>query len=121
MKTFLILMIPFLLSAAPAFNRATNFTQPDGSHFKGELKGDEYLHWIEAESGDIVIYNTQTKRYEDALIGEDALRPSGKGFSATARSIGRASATTEEQLQRLWLKKRREAMEMRRKATSPTR
>jgi len=56
--------------SAPAINRTITFTQPDGTRFKGHLKGDSSFHWIES-NGDIVVYNPQDKYYYKAIADKE--------------------------------------------------
>jgi hypothetical protein len=102
-----------LLQAAPAWNGERSFKQPDGTTFKGKVRGDEYLHWIESDNGDIVIFNRKSRRYEKAEISTDSLIGSGSTYhrakTAPAKSTG-MTAETREALKSLWLKKKRDRM-----------
>lgn len=115
MKPFwTILLAVSVLSAAPAYERTRSYTQPDGTSFKGTPKGDEYLNWIETENGDIVLYNKETKRYEQATVGEEALQTSGRSYRPDKQAARRAPSRKQmESLHALWLKKRQERMRMR--------
>lgn len=73
---FILSLVP-LLHAVMAMPFKRTFTQSDGSTFKGHAKGDEYLHFIQNEEGDILIYNSKTKNYDYATIKNDRLVPSG--------------------------------------------
>lgn len=103
-----------VLIAAPAYEHTRIYRQPDGSTFKGTPKGDEYLNWIEADNGDIVIYNKKTKQYEKASVGKEALQPSGKRYSPPLQGEQKARAVVrhskDAELKTLWLKKRRQRM-----------
>lgn len=83
-QTLLIVFLSALLSAAPAFERERTFSQPDGTTFKGKVKGDEYLNWVETENGDIVLFNAKSKRFEFADINGSALKSSGRPYRADA-------------------------------------
>lgn len=76
-----------LLQGAPAFEHLRSYTQKDGSHFKGSPKGDEYLHYIETNSGDIALFNKQSGNYEYAIVAKERgikkLVPSGIAVSST--------------------------------------
>jgi len=107
-----------MLFAAPAFERVRIFTQPDGSAFAGTLRGDEYLHWIETASGDIVVFSKQNGRFERAAVGTEALLPSGRPYHEQNTTMTQDDAAAlRDALRRLWHKKR--AFEMqRRQATA---
>lgn len=75
-----------LLLAAPAFQGKRVYTQPDGTEVTYRLQGDEHLHWIESESGDILLYSKKNKRLEFAEIKNNTLQPSGVAFSKNAAS-----------------------------------
>lgn len=111
----LALMTAGMLHAAPAFQHSRVFQQPDGSRFAGTVKGDEYLNWIESESGDVVVFNKAAHRYEAAAVGKDALHPSGKLYRIdTAKSQEAAlSPSKKAALKALWLEKRKEKMLLR--------
>ena len=114
----LILIMAFLLHAAPAFQHPRVFQQPDGSRFTGTLKGDEYLNWIESQHGDIVVFDKATHRYEAATVGKDALHPSGKLYridTAKKRKSAPRALSNQTALKTLWLKKREEKMILRKK------
>jgi len=70
MKTLLLtLLFTYTLFGAPAIHRELTFTQPDGTTFKGYLKGDSALHWIESD-GELIVYNPKDKAYYKAVIDE---------------------------------------------------
>jgi len=113
MKAIVLLVCTaLLLTAAPAFERERTFTQPDGSTFKGRAQGDEFLHWIETESGDIVLYNPAAERFEYARITETDLQCSGVLYGADVRSASKR-ATAVPALSRIWEQKRQVEMERR--------
>ena len=71
LKALLLLMLASSLSfAAPAVEGELTFTQPDGTQFKGLLKGDSAMHWIES-NGDIIIANPKDKFYYKARLSKD--------------------------------------------------
>lgn len=118
MKPLLItLLSAAVLFAAPAFERKRTFTQPDGSTFTGTLKGDEYLHWIETENGEILVYDKAAKQYEEAIVTPETLKGSGRIYrekSRTRRARDLRSPQQErEALRQLWLKKRQQEMQRR--------
>ena len=55
----------FGVSASPG---EKEFKQGDNSKFKGQLKGDEWFHWIETEDGYVAKYNKKSKDYEYMLL-----------------------------------------------------
>lgn len=71
------LLISTSLYAVSAFPGLLTFTQQDGSHFQGHLKGDEWFNYISLPNEYIALYNKSTKNYEYALIKEGKLSPSG--------------------------------------------
>jgi len=50
------------LSASPAREGIILFTQPDGTQFKGYLRGDSAFNWIESDSK-IIMFNSKDKFY----------------------------------------------------------
>jgi hypothetical protein len=64
---FLLLITAYTLYAAPAIRRELEFTQPDGTTFKGYLKGDSAFHWIESGE-DVILYNPKDKYYYKAIV-----------------------------------------------------
>jgi len=70
-KVLHIILLSVLLQmaafGAPAITREIVFTQPDGTHFSGKLKGDGSFHWIES-NGDIIIYNPKDRYYYKAIV-----------------------------------------------------
>jgi len=110
------LLFTGLLFAAPAFERTRTFTQPDGSTFTGTLKGDEYLHWIETETGEIVAFNKTRGQYETVRIGLKAFEFSGHMYHPDEHTFKAAARTVKdrnEALRKLWLEKRKAEMERR--------
>jgi len=81
MKFFILFLnLAFVLHAAPALSKEKTLTQSDGSTFKATPKGDEYLHYLKTEDGDILVYNPKTKNYDYAIIKNDTLTPSGNAY-----------------------------------------
>lgn len=71
LKTVLtVILLSSFAIAGPAFPGTRTFTQPDGTTFEGNLKGDSSFHWIESD-GNIVIVNPDDKFYYNAVIGAD--------------------------------------------------
>ncbi len=114
------------LWSAPALSIEQQFQQPDGTTFTGRQQGDEYLHWIETEDGEIVLYNKKGKRFEYATVKDDKLVPSGESFKSgvkktkTNNGAKRASLLHQKvnkgDLSRLWQKNRQKEMERRNKS-----
>lgn len=102
-----ILIFAFLysiLQSAPARSGERTFEQENGVIFKGQARGDQHLHWIESEDGEILKYNPATKNYEIAKIQDENLVPSGIKYSAgikKARSIN-MDRLQKEELFKLW-------------------
>ena len=81
LKIIVLIAIAQFVFAAPAFSGKRTFVQPDGTEVNYRLKGDEYLHWIETQQGDILLYNEAKNRFEYAEIKDGNLRQSGVLFA----------------------------------------
>ena len=107
-------LLSALLFAAPAFQGVRTFIQNDGSGFQAQIKGDEYLNWVETKNGDILIYNKEDQNYDYAVITEGELKPSGKKYSNSGTtSLRRASSfqsLSKQKLYRLWRLKRQKGL-----------
>jgi len=79
----LITLMTQLLLAAPAFNGKRTFTQPNGETIEYRLQGDEYLHWLEADDGSLMLYNKKSKQLESLIIEDGSIKPSGKAIHQT--------------------------------------
>jgi len=62
-----LLITSTLLFAGPAKRGLLTFSQPDGTTFKGYLKGTSAFHWIES-NGEIIKYNENNKFYHVAIF-----------------------------------------------------
>ena len=82
-----------LLLAAPAFNGKRTFTQPDGETIEYRLQGDEYLHWLEADDGSLMLYNKESQQLESLMIDGDTIKPSGKAIHKTSEKATSNRAT----------------------------
>jgi len=106
---FILGIISTTLFSAPAFNKMRLFTNSDGSKFHARAQGDQYLHWLESEDGEILKYNPQHKVFEYAIIKNDSLQASGtryqKNNSIRVRSIAHIKKLKRKDLYRLWQKK----------------
>jgi len=76
-KILLVILFNISLYSGQAIPGLKTFTQPDGTQFIGELKGDSSFHWIQS-NGDIIIYNPKDKCYYKAIVDKD------KGLIPTA-------------------------------------
>jgi hypothetical protein len=109
------------LYSAPAFHGKRVYTQNDGTQFTGQLKGDEYLHWIESDDGTILRYNSKSKNFDYAKIESNELSPSGVVFQKKSAKKSRSlqeldnssDNVTHEKLSKLWNQKRDEEMKRR--------
>jgi len=73
---FILLLAVVVLYAAQAIQKELEFTQPDGTTFKGYLRGDSALHWIESY-GEIIVYNPEDSYYYKAIVNtEEGIIPS---------------------------------------------
>jgi len=86
-----------LAYAAPAFHGKRTFIQPDGTEVTYRLQGDEHLHWMESEAGEIMLFDTKGDRLEYAEIKNGTLQPSGipvlQKSSAMTRSASAGTVT----------------------------
>jgi hypothetical protein len=99
-----ILLLISALYSAPAFNKLREFKNADGTTFLARGGGDEYLHWIESEDGEILKYNTTSQNFEYAKVVGDALKASGEKYSQSSesvnfKSIRRTPRVTKKELQ----------------------
>ncbi len=95
--------------AVPAAPGVRTFTQPDGSTFRGQLRGDEFFNWVETQEARIAVKNRTSGYFEFAVIREESgrnrLAPSGIRV-ASPNPQGRQAASSlpaisREQLSRL--------------------
>ena len=78
MKNLLLLTLTSaLLFGAPAYDAMREFTNADGTTFMAKGQGNQHLHWIQTQDGEILKYNKETKNFEYAEIKRDRLLPSG--------------------------------------------
>lgn len=110
MKTLLLIFITYsLLHGAPAFHKMRTFTNSDGTTFQARALGNQHLHWIQTQDGEILKYNQESKNFEYATIKDDSLKPSGTAYqksnSKRARSLGHVNKILESDIYRLWVKK----------------
>jgi len=110
-----LLIIAFfsqLLLAAPAFHGKRTFTQPNGETIIYRLQGDEYLHWMEDENGNIMVLNKKNKRLESALIENNRLKASGIMITKKNRSAAKQTtpSITHKELFELQKKRRYERL-----------
>jgi beta-galactosidase beta subunit len=91
------------------------FTQNDGTSFQAELKGDEYLHWIQTNSGDILVYDKTKKNYNYATVKENngtlKLAPSNLKFNPNTKYAPSISTQTpkidKSVLREIWLQNKK--------------
>ena len=67
-KTIWLALAVSLSFGSPAFKGELVFENSDGSTFKGHIKGDEHLNWVEDKQKNIIKYNDKTKDYEFAKV-----------------------------------------------------
>lgn len=114
----MIISIPSLLSAVPAYQGDVSFKQSDRTQFTGKLKGDEWFNWIEDKEGHVIIFNKKTKNYEYGMVktinGVPALLPSGiKAGDAALKSrtfSTQIQTVDKETLMKIWAEKRKKAL-----------
>ncbi len=128
-QLFFIVLLSQLLLAAPAYSGKRTFTQPDGTTVTYRMKGDEYLHWLESDEGEILLNNETARRLEYATIKNGHLKASGLAYSKKHRTVNtsKKSATfkkvSKEELMEIYSIKRnmnRSKMPSRHKAHSAT-
>lgn len=118
---WLFIVTTSLLYGAPAFDGERQFHQPDGTSFSGRQRGDEYLHWIESDSGDILLFDRSSQRFEHTEIIDGKLQTDGRAFhheENTKRSAqGLNSSSDVEALKSLWQRSRQQALERKRQTS----
>ncbi len=108
----LITSLGITLWGGPAMPMEMDFNQADGSSFRGNLIGDEYMHWVKSKKGDILIYNNKTKNYDYGTIKKinsvDELVASGVKYQTLKFSTRDSSVPKidEKVLHKLWKNKR---------------
>ncbi len=111
--TLLFLLLTSQLFSAPALDKMRKFTNSDGSTFMAKGQGNQHLNWIKTEDGEVLKYNEANKRFEYATIKENRLRASGvkyeKNNSKRARSLGRVSKISENELFKLYESRQKES------------
>ena len=102
--------------AVPALPSLLEITQPNGIKFRAYLRGDEYFSWWESEKGTVLFRNIKSGYFEYAKItfNEDKgeLISSGVVFPEEETSIrnARSSNITRTNLAKIWMQKRKEAI-----------
>ena len=113
MKVLLTLILVAHVSfAAPAYNGTNTFTQPDGTVVHYKMQGDEYLHWMESEDGEILLHNEEQKCFEYATIKNGNLTKSGVMFthkiqrSKKSKSTFQLKKVSRQDLDAIYIQKR---------------
>ncbi len=112
MNYILLLVFTSFLFAAPAFQNNVILRDSHSDPFYAQLKGDEYLNWFESDTGEILLFNKQNKRYEYARIVNGALVPSGIEKRAHTNKRSRPNLTAKE-VRKLWKERREKALQRR--------
>ena len=69
MKKLILVVFAVTLSfGVSAFKGEVLFENSDGSTFKGHVKGDEHLNWVEDKQENVIKYNNKSKDYEYAKV-----------------------------------------------------
>ncbi len=105
-----------LIFAAPAFQGQRTFTQPDGSIITYRMQGDEYLHWLESENGEILLYSEKNRRLESATLKDNSLKASGIAYNKKSHP---AQNISKEELLKLHDERRKNRL-LRRKSRHPS-
>ncbi|MBA3025692.1 MAG: hypothetical protein FP820_04695 [Sulfurimonas sp.] len=116
MKTLLLFLFSSaLLFSAPAYDAVREFTNADGTTFMAKGQGNQHLHWIQTQDGEILKYNEVTKNFEYAKIENNALVPSGvkyeKNDSKRARALHQINKLDKSELSKLWGQRQKAAHE----------
>jgi len=114
MRLFLALILLNLAAfAAPAYSGSRQYTQPDGSVVHYTMKGDEHMHWLESDDGEILLHNEKGACLEYATIKDGNLKTSGHLYTkkshlnrAAAQDQTRIKKVTHKELQSLYQLKR---------------
>ncbi len=85
MRLLLLCLLALSLNATPTRSSLQRYTQSDGSHFEGHLRGDAFMYWIEAKDGNVLLFNKKTATFEYALIAQGKLSASGEAYSPTKK------------------------------------
>lgn len=99
--------------AVPARPVSLTLKQPNGVAIQAQLKGDEYLNWMETGSGDAFLFNKSSRQYEYAVIGKfngrSTLVPSGAavGAAAVPAMVTTPGVTNKAALSALWQEMRK--------------
>ena len=110
---FTLFFLATFLYGAMAFPGKRIYMQKDGTTFSGHAVGDEFLHYIQTQEGDILLYNPTTKNYEYAVVKNDRLVPSGIAYkpkkrqSKIQRSVPKISKKTLHELRHKRILQRR--------------
>lgn len=116
MKYILFIALLFSYSqSAPAFSKSKVLQQENGVTFIGHPRGDEHLHWIQSDDGEILKYNPASKNYELAEIKDNSLKPSGRKYVSglkKARTLNSTNLKDEDVLQLWKLKKEAHRLRM---------
>lgn len=113
----LVIAIPTLVTAVPAYKGDITFKQSDHTQFSGKLKGDEWFNWIEDKKGNVITFNAATKSYEYGIVkkvnGALELVPSGIKASDAVLKANASAAVIEKvdraTLAQIWKEKREKA------------
>jgi len=116
MKTMILLFMScVLLFGAPAFDALREFTNADGTTFMAKAQGNQHLHWIQTQDGDILKYNEETKNFDYAQIKENRLMPSGIKYEKSplnkAAALQKIDKLDTAELSKLWSERQKAAHE----------
>ncbi len=114
MRLFLTLVLLNIITfAAPAYSGTRQYTQPDGTVVHYTMQGDEHLHWLESDDGEILLHNEKGACLEYATIKDGDLKTSGQLYTkrshlnrAAVQDKTRIKKVTQKELQALYQYKR---------------
>lgn len=113
MKILIISIIALLTTVLNAMPAPTNGSGIINSEIRGQLKGDEYLNWVETEKGEIIRYNKKNKRYEYLIEKDGNIKYSNVKYTNEAKApkpkvrgyiIKKQPNINKEKLRNVWEK-----------------
>ncbi len=120
MRLFLTLVLLNIITfAAPAYSGTRQYTQPDGTVVHYTMQGDEHLHWLESEDGEVLLHNEKAHCLEYATIKDGNLKTSGQLYTKKTH-LYRAAAQDQINIKKV-TNKEIEALYQHKRSTTLTR
>ncbi len=82
----LLLLLTSLLSSAPSRGGVLTFAQPDGTTFKGILRGSSTFNWIESKGKIVMINEKDGFFYNASFTKEGELTPTQQKPESSSKS-----------------------------------